>query len=144
MNTKKTATLLAISLFSVTAFAGYSQPIEVSVDVLEDGSGSALGDMTTARNSSNEFAFIGCGVRTIDHGNDDPFLWGFCQAGIEEEVSYTCFTQSPALLETINGLSDLSFITFGWTDDGSGNLNCTRVGSSTQSFYLEKGKKIKE
>ena len=143
MNTKKIVILLASALFSITAFAGYSQPAEIVVDAFEDGSGAARGDMATARNALNEFAFIGCGIRTVDYGNAESYSFGFCQAGIEEEVSYTCFTESPALLETIKGLSDYSFITFGWSDDGADNLSCTRVGSSTQSFYLEGGKKIK-
>jgi hypothetical protein len=33
--------------------------------------------------------------------------------------------------------ADFSFITFSWTDDGAGNLTCTRIGHSTQSFYLD-------
>ena len=43
-----------------------------------------------------------------------------------------------ALLDGIQSIADNSFITFSWTDDGTGALTCTRIGSSTQSFYLPK------
>ena len=45
---------------------------------------------------------------------------------------------STALLDGIQSIADNSFITFSWTDDGTGALTCTRIGSSTQSFYLPK------
>lgn len=139
MYTKNIVTLLAIALFSVTAFAGLSQPAPLTINVFDDGSGFAAGDMTTVRNSEDAVSFIGCGVRTIEGG----FRFGFCQASLEEEVVYNCFTEDPTLLNAINSVSDFAYISFGWTDDGEGSLTCNRVGSSTQSFYLEEGKKVK-
>jgi len=139
MTTKYILILLASAMFSLTAFAGYSQPAPLIIEVNDDGSGFAGGDVTTARNSENEFAFIGCGIRSFEGG----YEFGFCQAGNEAELSYTCFTEDPTLLDTINAVSDFAYMSFSWTDDGEGNLTCFRVGSSTQSFYLEEGKKVK-
>ena len=136
---RNTMVLLALTLFSVTAFAGLSLPAPLIIEVFDDGSGNARGDVTTVRNSEDDVSLIGCGVRTFEGG----FRFGFCQAALEEEMNYTCFTEDPTLLDTINGLSDFAFITFSWTDDGTGNLTCNSVGSSTQSFYLEGGKKVK-
>ena len=36
----------------------------------------------------------------------------------------------------MKGTSAYAFITFSWEDDGFGGGECTRVGFSTQSFYL--------
>lgn len=140
MYRKKLMFMFASLLFSVTVYAGFVQPAPVVIEVDAAGNGIALGDMISARNSENEFEFIGCGIRAADDGAGGAFYSGFCQASVEEEGSVTCFTQNVDLLEGINILSDSSFITFSWTDDGSGNLTCVRVGSSTQSFYLPEGK----
>ena len=80
--------------------------------------------------------FIGCGVRH----NIAPFVFGFCQAsvGAGETETVTCFTEDAGLLDAIKSISDYSFVTFGWNAD----FECTRIGNSTQSFYLsEKPKK---
>ena len=143
MEMKKVLILLVASLFSVTIYAGFAQPAPVMIEYYEGG-GAAQGDMISARNSANEFEFIGCGIRATDDGAGGVFDWGFCQASLEETVTVTCFVyDNPELMEGINILSDSSYITFGWDDDGEGNLTCNRVGSSTQSFYLEKGQKSK-
>jgi hypothetical protein len=138
MYTRNILTLLATALFSVTAFAGLSQPAPLTIEVFDDGSGFASGDMTTVRKSEDDVSFIGCGVRTFAGG----YTFGFCQASLEDGLSYNCFTEDPTLLNAINSVSDFAFITFGWDDDGAGNLSCNRVGSSTQSFYLQ-AKKVK-
>lgn len=141
MHTKNLFTLLATMLFSVSVYAGLEQPAPVQIDM---DNGFAGGDMIAARNSTNEFEFIGCGTRVFDDGAGGTFSWGFCQASLEEEAPVTCFVyDNPALMEGINIISDSSYITFSWDDDGAGNLTCTRIGSSTQSFYLEKGQKSK-
>ena len=147
MNMKKLWMLPALLLITITAQAGLVQPAPVVIDIDPvTGNGFAQGDLVSARNSENEFEFIGCGIRFYDAGAGGAFQNGFCQARLDEGLeegevgTVNCFTQNVALLEGINILSDSSFITFSWTDDGSGNLTCTRIGSSTQSFYLGKGK----
>jgi len=141
MNTKTLWLLPALLLIAVTAQAGKVQPAPVIIDIDPVTlNGFASGDMISARNSDNEFEFIGCGTRASEDGVGGVFQWGFCQASVEEGGSKNCTTTNVALLEGINVLSDSSFITFSWTDDGEDGLTCIRVGSSTQSFYLGKGK----
>lgn len=143
MQVKNILILLALSFLSLSAFAGLHQPAPVEI-VLEAGGGYAAGDMNTARFSDNDNEFIGCGTRTFDDGVGGVYSWGFCQAALEEEGTVTCFVyDNPALLEGINIISDSSYVTFSWSDDGEGNLTCTRVGASTQSFYLTKSGKSK-
>ena len=137
MHIKRIWTLPALLLITVTAHAGFVQPQPVVIDM---DAGFAQGDLISARNSENEFEHIGCGIRFSDFGGGAGFQWGFCQARMDEASFVMCTTESVALMEGINGLSDSSFVTFSWTDDGTGNLTCTRIGSSTQSFYLGKGK----
>lgn len=143
MLVKKTFILLALLLLSVNVYAGFYQPAPVVIEYNEGG-GTASGDLITARNSANEFELIGCGIRGTDDGAGGVFDWGFCQASVEEGGTVTCFViDNPELMEGINILSDSSYITFSWDDDGEGNLTCNRVGASTQSFYLTKAPKAK-
>ncbi len=143
MHIRNILILLAVLLLSVNVYAGFKQPAPVEITYTVDG-GSAQGDMNTARFSDNDFEFIGCGIRAFDDGAGGVYDWGFCQASVEEEVTVTCFViDNPELMEGINVLSDSSFITFSWDDDGEGNLTCNRVGASTQSFYLRKADKSK-
>lgn len=142
MNKKNFLFLVATLLFSITSYAGYVQPAPVEITLTATG-GSAQGDVITARNSDNEFAAIGCGIRAYDDGAGGAWHWGFCQVQTEENNMLNCQTQNAELLTGIGSVSDSSFISFSWTDDGTGNLTCTRVGSSTQSFYLQKGQKSK-
>jgi hypothetical protein len=139
MRSKSLFVMAAAMLVSISGYAGFTQPAPVMIEI--DGlNGIATGDMVSARNSTNEFEFIGCGMRAFDDGAGDAFYTGFCQASLEEGVTYTCFTFNKALLDGIQMVADASFITFSWVDDGTGNLTCTRIGSSTQSFYLPKDK----
>ncbi len=137
MNMKKLLIPLALLMFSVTAFSGLTRSVPVTIDLVN---GNASGDMITARNSDNDFEFIGCGLRAFEDGVGGVFYFGFCQAQLEEGAPVNCFTQNVDLLEGINLISDSSFITFSWNDDGNGGLTCWRIGSSTQSFYLSKQK----
>lgn len=136
--------LLALLLLSVTVYAGFTQPAPVTIEYYEGGGGIASGDMNSARYSENDFEFIGCGIRAFDDNAGGVYDWGFCQASLEEEVTVICFViDNPELMEGINILSDSSYISFSWDDDGAGNLTCNRVGASTQSFYLRKAQKDK-
>jgi hypothetical protein len=75
------------------------------------------------------------------------FQFGLCQATDSDGVRAVCFTENPKLLDTMKTISDFAFISFSWQDDGNGGAECTRVGTSTQSFYdpdfTTKGKKTK-
>jgi hypothetical protein len=102
--------------------------------------------MITAANAKNDVEFIGCGSRTFDDGAGFEFRFGFCQAADAAGTTVTCLTESPALLDAMRSTSDSAFITFSWVNDGTDeapDLRCTRVGHSTQSFYLDEVKKSK-
>lgn len=136
--------LLFTAFFSVATWAGFTQPAPVTIDFTETG-GVAAGDMLSARNSKNDLEFIGCGVRYFDTlngsgGEADIFTIGFCAAQLEEGGNVTCFTQNKGLIDGMRLSSDSTYYTFTWVDDGAGNLTCTRIGTSVQSFYLPKGK----
>jgi hypothetical protein len=128
---------IVIALFSSAVFAGLHSPAPITIDL---DNRIASGDMLTAANSVNSDEFIGCGTRSFDDGLGDPFRFGFCQAQVKGGDSLTCFTFNDALLDEMRASNDFSWITFSWTDDGLGGLTCTRVGFSTQSFYLDKVK----
>ena len=136
MTTTKMLLGAAVVLLSTGAFAGLYQPAPFGIDLDNQ---IAQGDMQSVRDSKDELAFIGCGIRTLDLGGGISVRFGFCQAG-DAEVQVTCFTESPVLLDEMRAANDFSFITFSWQDDGFGGLECTRVGYSTQSFYLDKAK----
>jgi hypothetical protein len=112
-------------------------PVDVNLEA-----GAALGSQTTAKTSANDNEFIGCGTRRTSLGNGAFFDFGFCQAGDAAGNQAICFTFDLALIEAMRSQNSYSFITFGWQDDGAGGFECTRVGFSTQSFYLP-DKKVK-
>jgi hypothetical protein len=128
---------MIVALFSSAVLAGLHQPAPITIDL---DNRIASGDMLTAANSVNSDEFIGCGTRSFDDGLGNAFRFGFCQVQEKGGESITCFTESEALLDEMRASNDFSFVTFSWTDDGAGNLTCTRVGFSTQSFYLDKVK----
>ncbi len=121
---------MLLTLFAVSANAGKVQPAEIIIDTTNRTAG---GDMVTARFSSNDTEFIGCGSRTYDLP-DGTFYFGFCQAEDADGTTAFCNTDSPVLIQAIGQLSDFAYVTFSWNEDGT----CNRVGSSTQSFYLPK------
>jgi hypothetical protein len=130
MNFKYLLVVGSFALISSGAYAGATQPAPVDVDL---GLQSASGDMVTARYSNDKNEFIGCGSRHFDDGVTS-FSFGFCQAEDQDGDQFVCVTQNADLLDRIDGISDFSFITFGWNAAG----DCTRIGFSTQSFYLPK------
>jgi len=124
----------ALTLLAAAASAGLKQPAPVIVDF---DLMFAQGDQVTARIAKDDVSFIGCGVRVFDDG----FAFGFCQASDSEENQIVCLTENPYLLQSIGGISDLAFITFSFVQsgvdmNGDPEYDCTRVGSSTQSFYI--------
>ncbi len=127
-----TATMTLLAGF---AYAGLVQPAPVVIDFVNL---SAFGDQFTARTANDDTSFIGCGTRHIDDGMGFTFRFGFCQAGDADGNMVTCFTQSPYLIDEMRANNSYAFVTFGWDDDGAGNLTCNSVGFSTQSFYLPK------
>lgn len=123
--------ILATSLlvFSSLAIAGLTQPAPVMVDT---DNMFAQGDMVSARMSDNEFTFIGCGTRHLLNDDGTTFSYGFCQASVAEDSTVLCFSYDTALVDKMAEANDSSFITFAWNEAG----DCTRVGFSTQSFYM--------
>ncbi len=133
MFTKNLLILLALLLVSVLASAGCTHSVPVTVD-LENM--VASGDMRTARNSKNTVEYIGCGVRLSEDSVGEVFAFGFCQARDADENTILCNTSNTELIDALDSVSDSSFLTFSWDDADT----CTRIGASTQSFYLKKGK----
>ncbi len=122
--------VLMLGAGTVHAGAVIPSPVLVDLDNM-----FAQGNQVTARFADNDTDLIGCGVRVFDDGISQ-FSFGFCQATDSDEENIVCFTQNPNLLETMRANSDFAFITFNWQDDGFGGFECTRVGFSTQSFYI--------
>ncbi|WP_251358598.1 hypothetical protein [Kangiella sp. TOML190] len=122
--------ILFLAMMPLALYAGYTQPYPVEVDTVNR---IANGDMVSARFADNDLEFIGCGIRQIASGGS-VISFGFCQAreGAEGSESLICNTQDEALLDAIDAISDYSFVTFSWNEDGE----CTRIGNSTQSFYI--------
>ena len=134
MKIRYVISIAVLTLLAGIAYAGLVQPAIVDVDL---DNMIALGDQFTARTSTNETEFIGCGTRNLDDGVNQ-FAFGLCQAEDSEGDFIVCFTQNSSLIDEIRGLSAYAFITFSWQDGGFGGTECTRVGFSTQSFYLPK------
>jgi hypothetical protein len=120
---------LALVLAASPAFAGFTQPQDVDVD---PATLTALGDYVSARYSTDEIAFIGCGLRTTVTAAGDTFEFGFCQARDAAGEELFCTTSNPDLLRTISSIADFSFVLFGASEEGE----CRRIGVSTQSLYL--------
>lgn len=116
-------------LFAPLLSAGFTQPAPVEVTIEQDGSGSASGDMATARLADNDVEFIGCGIRAYQAPDHQI---GFCQARDADGVRGTCFTDNAVLLDALKSGADYSFVTFAWNE----NEECTRIGVSTQSIYI--------
>jgi len=125
----KILTVFCALTYALVAHAGQSQPAEVAVDLTNL---TASGDMLSARIDRDDDVFIGCGIRVFDDGAGGTFEFGFCQAEDNEGERAFCNTDSPGLLGAMKATSDYSFVTFSWDADGI----CTRIGFSTQSFYL--------
>ena len=139
MKLKQVISIGALVLGSSAAIAGNVQPAQVTITLNADGSGSATGDLFSARFADNDFEVIGCGVRRYDDGVDGVYAYIFCQAANEVSVnadpengSKICYSENPALIEALASLNDYSYITFAWDAEGT----CTAIGNSTNSFYL--------
>ena len=128
MKIRNLLSIAALTLMAGSASAGLVQPASVLVDL---DNGTAQGDQWTARSSDNDVEFIGCGIRLFDFGMGS-FEFGFCQAGDSEGVQIFCSTQNSDLLAAIRSTTAFAFVTFSLDE----NAECTRIGFSTQSFYL--------
>jgi hypothetical protein len=129
MITRKLVWACALALVAGSALAGAVDPEQVTIDLDER---QAQGDIATARYSKNDLELIGCGVNYFSDGFGGTFVFGFCQAQDADEVYVACFVEDPGLIEAIQSISDFSFIRFDWDEQEE----CTRIGNSTQSFYL--------
>jgi hypothetical protein len=132
MKKKHVALGAALALVSAIASAGLVQPAPVTVTLNADGSGLAGGDMVSARFAPDAITMIGCGMRAVNDGAGGTYEWGFCQATDAAGVQFTCFTEQPGLIHSMRATGDFSYLTFAWDANGE----CTRVGFSTQSFYI--------
>ena len=133
MKIRKVAIALTVLFSTTLAFGGLVQGVNVEVGLNPDGSGGASGDMVSARFSENLTEYIGCGVRI----NSDPTFgfvleFAFCQAVSADGTAAFCSTEDPILVDAVRSISDFSFLTFGFDENGT----CRRIGNSTQSFYI--------
>lgn len=131
MKIRHILSMTVLTLLAGFAYAGLVAPAPVVIDL---DNRFAQGDQFTARKAMNDHEFIGCGSRTLDDGVIPLFRFGFCQAVNSEGDEIVCFTERASLLDEIRATSAYAFITFSWDE----NDECTRVGFSTQSFYLPK------
>jgi hypothetical protein len=134
MKTKQLLAIGALVLGSSVAMAGLVNEFPVAVTLNPDGSGTAAGNMGTARFSKNTVEYIGCGIRRFDDGVGGVLVFGFCQASTATGVIGFCESENPTLLASVGDQDDYSFITFSWNADGE----CLSIGNSTQSFYIPK------
>jgi hypothetical protein len=134
MRTRQLLAIGALVLGSSVAMAGLVNEFPVAVTLNPDGSGTAAGNMATARFSKDIVQYIGCGIRRFDDGVGGVLVFGFCQASTATGVVGFCESENPALLASVGDQDDYSFITFSWNADGE----CLSIGNSTQSFYIPK------
>jgi len=135
MKIGKILTIAGLVILSATAVAGRVSIVPVEINLNEDGSGFARGNMTTARYSDNDVEFIGCGTRNTALGDGNLFQFAFCQGRDAADNPIFCSTQNPELVAAVRAIADHSFIIF--TFDAQGE--CTLIGFSTQSSYLPRG-----
>jgi hypothetical protein len=128
MKITKVILALVAALASAIVFAGAVNPLNVVVTLNDDGSGSAEGDMVTARTSINDVELIGCGTKEFKNFTG----FGFCQAADSENNYIVCTTTKPHLLDAMKATGDYSYIRFDVDKKGE----CTRIDFSTQSWYL--------
>ena len=76
MKSEKLLVITTLMLLTSAVFAGGVEPVPVQVIVNEDMSGTASGDMRSARVANNDIDIIGCGIKTFADGT----YFGFCQA----------------------------------------------------------------
>lgn len=129
MKLRHVLSIAALASVSSTAVAGLVLPTPVLLNL---DARTAQGGMATARFSTNPFEFIGCGVRYRLLPDGSLTSFGFCQAGIAEDVFFACFSFDTALVDQMAKGNDYSFIQFTWNEDAE----CTSVRFSTQSFHI--------
>jgi len=127
MQIKKLLVIMALTIISITAYAGYAQPAPVTITDHGDGSFTASGDMWTARSAKSDFTSIGCGTKKFS----GDYSWGFCQATDEDDQYVNCWTGDAHLLDAISAVNDSSYIRF----DVDTNGDCVRIDVSSQSLY---------
>jgi hypothetical protein len=123
--------LLGAMTLGSAAMAGMTSTVPVEVLLNADASGQAQGSMPSARFSANTVEFVGCGVRYSISGTTVS-RYGWCQATNSAGVYAFCSVTNNDLLNAVADLNDYSFIIFAWNAAGV----CTRIGLSTQSFYI--------
>ena len=127
----KIALCLTLGLMSAGAVAGLYLAQPVTVDLVAQ---SAQGDMWSARYSSTDDAFIGCGVTSVDDGTQ----FAFCQALDAEGDLILCAVDSAILIESIKSITSDSVILFLWDDTGL----CTVINVATQSYAIRRTRNV--
>lgn len=122
IRTAATAATLPLVLSSFAAAAGTTEAFRVQMLTFNDGSGTAVGDLRTARRSSNALERIGCTMVTTETKVGDPTSVrhaGTCQARDAAGQTATCFTRNPRLLDSMQAATSYGFVRFDWRVDGS-------------------------
>ncbi len=132
MNAVRTITTLVLLLAASSTMGGAAVDADLVIDM--DNS-TAVGNMTTVAYSKNDVELIGCGTRYISDGGGGVIAFAFCQAENAAGDTAFCSTLDPGLVAAVSSIGDHSFVTFSWNEFDE----CTRIGFSTQSFYLPKG-----
>lgn len=115
---------------SVNAFAGLATSGSV---VINENLSSANGTMLSARVSSNDVEFIGCGIKK----NEGGLIFAFCQATDASGTYLGCLTHDEGLAETLYAMSDYSYIRFDVINVDEENFGtCTRIDISNQSMNI--------
>jgi hypothetical protein len=124
---------LSLTLLATAAIAGTVSSVPVSVTVNADLSGSAYGNLASARQSADSQQFIGCSIqRAANPTTGIVTAGGYCQARNASGTMGFCSTTDATLLDAVQGIADYSYVSFAWRADGT----CTRINVSTQSFYI--------
>lgn len=124
---------LGLMLMTTAAMAGTVSSVPVSVTVNADLSGSAFGNMVSARTSADTQQLIGCSIqRVLNATSGAVTAYGYCQARNATGTLGFCSTDNASLLDAVQGIADNSYVSFAWRADGT----CTRINVSTQSFYI--------
>ncbi|HLK88319.1 MAG TPA: hypothetical protein VKZ18_00415 [Polyangia bacterium] len=116
--------IIGVGLVAGTAWAGakYPEPVYISTAY-----SYAIGSMGSARNSSDSSQEIGC----VTYNGGGTQIYGYCFAEDASNNYKQCSWSGTQWTQTINAMTDSSYVWFEW--DGSGN--CTLIVISNDSAY---------
>jgi hypothetical protein len=133
MYTKLLKILMIIPLtWSLGSYAGQVSDVAVTIESVNR---FAYGNYKTARFSPSATVMIGCGSFVSVANNGTSSYGGFCQARDSVGNTAFCSITTAAIADKVNGISDYSYISFRWNENGI----CNSLNISTQSFYIPAG-----